>query len=78
MRNIKVTCPISCRADVTTTFSAVFKADVLQSKTFVFRRLSQYDFPAIYVLLGAYSSTFAIWRVEGWSNVKMTRKQMLK
>ena len=65
MRNKKATCPISCRADVTTTFSVVFKAGSLPPKTFVFRGLSQYDFLAIYMLSGAYSSTIAIWRIEG-------------
>ena len=54
MRNIKVTCHISCRADVTVTFSVAFKAGVLQSKTFVFRWLSQCDYLAIYMLLGPY------------------------
>jgi len=78
MRNIKVTCPISCCADVISTFSAVFKAGVLQSKAFVFRRLSQCDYLALYMLSGAYSSTIAIWRIEGWSNVKKLCKRMLK
>jgi len=78
MRNIKVTCHISCRADVTTTFSAVFKASILPPKTFVFRRLSQCEHLAIYMLSGTYSSTIAIWRIEGWSNVKKPCKRMLK
>ena len=78
MRNIKVTCPISCCADVTSTYSAVFKAGVLRCKAFVFRRLSQCDYLAIYMLSGAYSSTIAIWRIEGWSNVKKPCKRMLK
>ena len=46
-------------------------------KTFVFRGLSQYDFPAIYMLSGAYSSTIAIWHIEGWRNVKKPCKRML-
>jgi len=78
MRNKKATCLISCRADVTATFPAVFKAGVLQPKTFVFRRLSQCDYLAIYMLSGAYSSTIAIWRIEGWRNVKKPCKRMLK
>ena len=78
MRNKKATCPISCRADVTTTFSAVFKAGILRCKTFVFRGLSQCDYLAIYMLSGAYSSTIAIWCIEGWQIVKNLRKRMLK
>ena len=78
MRNIKVTCHISCRADVTSTFSAVFKAGVLQPKTFVFRWLSQCDYLAIYMLSGAYSPTIAIWRIAGWRIVKIPRERMLK
>jgi len=78
MRNKKATCLISCRADVTATFSAAFKAGSLRSKTFVFRGLSQYDSPAIYMLSGANSSTIAIWRIERWRIVKKPCKRMLK
>ncbi len=65
MRNIKVTCPISCRADVTSTFSAVLKAGILRCKTFAFRTLYQCDYLAIYMLSGAYSPTIAISHIEG-------------
>jgi len=52
--------------------------DILPPKTFVFRWLSQRDSLVIYMLSGAYSPAIAIWRIEGWQNVKKPRKQMLK
>ena len=78
MRNIKVTCHISCRADVTSTFSAVFKASVLRCKTFVFRWLSQRDHLAIYMLSGAYTPALARRHSERWRIVKTSRERMLK
>ena len=69
---------LSLCINVTSTLSAVFKASVLQCKTFVFRGLSQCVFPAIYVLIGSYSPTIAIWHIEGWRNVKIPCKRMLK
>ena len=78
MRNKKATCPISCRADVTATFSVAFKAGSLRCKTFVFRGLSQCDYLALYMLSGAYSSTIAIWCIARWRIVKNLRKRMLK
>ena len=78
MRNIKVTCPISCRADVTATFSAVFEAGVLRCKTFVFRWLSQCDYPVIHMLSGPDWPASDAWHIEGWRIVKTPRERMLK
>ncbi len=69
---------LSLCVKITSTFSAVFKAGVLRCKTFVFRWLSQCYHLAIYMLSGAYSSTIAISHIEGWWNVKIPCKRMLK
>ena len=78
MRNKKATCPISCRADVTTTFSAAFKAGSLRSNTFVFRGLSCGNCRAIHVLSGPCWPASAAWCIARWQIVKNLRKRMLK
>ena len=78
MRNKKATCPISCRADVTTTFSAAFKAGSLPPKTFAFRWLSCGNCRAIHVLSGPCWPASAAWCIARWRIVKNLRERMLK